>query len=370
MFRIKRLVIPSLGPSTIPIRLNFLVLACSVFLVLCAGISLNAMQARSADDGKWFLAGSDRKNYVLSTDTQTTRDSKPSQSLSCAIKEPDGFGTIMQGFAPTDYLGRRVRMSAWVKTANVTGWAGLWMRVDGASKGSISFDNMGQRPIKGTTEWTHYEVVLDVAPSAKNLAFGLLLAGPGQAWLNDLQFETVDSSVAVTDTAGGPPTSLPSDMNSQRWILTGDHPEGYETSLDPTVLRAGGPMHLLASKADNSQGFGTLMQMFKGNAYLGKRVRLSAWVKSENVEDWAGLWMRVDGPGGKSTAFDNMQTHPIKGTLDWKRYQIVLDMAPDSSALALGILLRGKGKVWMEEPVLEVVDANVPVTDVKLAQRK
>lgn len=366
MFRIKRLVIPSLSPSTIPIRLNLLALACSVFLLLGAGVSLNAMQARSADDGKWFLAGSDRKNYVYAMDAQTTHDSKPSQSLSCAIKQPTGFGTIMQGFVPADYLGKRVRMSAWVKTTDVAGWAGLWMRVDGASGTSLAFDNMGKRPIKGTTDWTRYEVVLDVAPSAKNLAFGLLLDGPGKAWLNGLQFEVVDASVAVTDTAGSPGiSSLPLEMSSQGWMLAGNHPEDYAIRLDPTTLRDGKPTHLLASTADKCTGFGTLMQMFKGKAYLGKRIRLSAWVKAQKVENWAGIWMRVDGPDGKSTAFDNMQTHPIKGSLDWKRYQVVLDMAPDSSALALGVLLSGKGKIWMEDPTLEVVDASVPVTDLK-----
>jgi hypothetical protein len=279
----------------------------------------------------------------------------------------------MQDFVPTDYLGKRVRMSAWVKTANVTGWAGLWLRVDGAAGAggaSLAFDNMGKRPIKGTTDWTRYEVVLDVAPSAKDLAFGLLLDGPGQTWLNDLRFEIVDASVAVTDTAGGPSTALPADLNAQQWFLTGSHPQDYAISLDSAVLHEGKPAHLLASKADNEQGFGTLMQMFKGKAYLGKRVRLSAWVKAEKVENWAGLWMRVDGPNGKPTAFDNMQTHPIKGSLDWQRYQIVLDMAPDSNALALGILLSGKGKVWMEEPVLEVVDASVPVTDMRAAKGK
>jgi beta-lactamase regulating signal transducer with metallopeptidase domain len=370
MFRIKRLVIPSLSPSTIPISLNLMALACSVFLGIGASLSLNAMQAGFTDGGKWFLAGSDRKNYVYSTDTQIALGDKPSQSLSCAVNMPDGFGTIMQNYVPSEYLGRRVRLSAWVKTANVTGWAGLWMRVDGASNATLGFDNMGQRPIKGTTDWTRYEVVLDVASSARNLAFGLLLDGPGQAWLNDLQFEIVDSNVATTKTAGGPRRSLPPDMNLHQWFLAGSHPKDYAISLDQTTLRGGKPAHLLASNADKCNGFGTLMQMFKGQAYLGKRVRLSAWVKSENVESWAGIWMRVDGPDGKSTAFDNMGTHPIKDTLDWDRYQVVLDMAPDSSALALGILLSGKGKVWMEEPTLEVVDGSVPVTDMKLARGK
>jgi len=36
--------------------------------------------------------------------------------------------------------------------------------------------------------------------------------------------------------------------------------------------------------------------MFKADDYRNKRMRLSAAVKSEGIEDWAGLWMRIDGP--------------------------------------------------------------------------
>jgi len=236
------------------------------------------------------------------------------------------------------------------------------MRVDGEGDTPLAFDNMGKRPIQGTLDWKRYEVVLDVAQDAKNLAYGLLLGGSGQAWLEDLQFQIVDATVPVTDTAGGPQASLPTDMNPQRWFLAGSHPRDYEISMDSVVLRGRKPTHLLASKADSCKGFGTLMQMFTGKAYLGKRVRLSAWVKAENVEDWAGVWMRVDGPNGKSSAFDNMQTRPIKGSRDWQRYEVVLEVAPNSAALALGVLLSGKGKVWMEEPLIEVVDSRIPVT--------
>jgi beta-lactamase regulating signal transducer with metallopeptidase domain len=365
MYRIKRLVIPSLNSSTVPIRQNLLAMACSVFLVLGTGLSLKAMQARPADDTKWFLAGSNRKSFVLSADPKVTRDGKPSQYLASSVKDPEGFGTIMQGFDPADYIGKRVRMSAWVKTAHVSSWAGLWMRVDGAADATLAFDNMGQRPIRGTTDWKRYDVVLDVAPGAKHLAFGLLLDGPGQTWLNDLKFEVVDASVAVTDMGGDSKHTLPVDYSADGWFLTGSKPKEYELSLDSAVLHEGNPTHLLAFKVGSGKGFGTLMQMFKGTAYLGRRVRVSTWVKSEQVEDWAGVWMRVDGPDGKPTAFDNMRSRAIKGSLDWKPYQVVLDVAPDSAALAFGILLTGKGKVWMAEPILEVVDASVPVTGQK-----
>jgi hypothetical protein len=47
--------------------------------------------------------------------------------------------------------------------------------------------------------------------------------------------------------------------------------------------------------------------------YLGKRVRFSAAVKTEDVQSWAGLWMRVD-KGSQTVEFDNMQDRPLKGT--------------------------------------------------------
>jgi hypothetical protein len=63
------------------------------------------------------------------------------------------------------------------------------------------------------------------------------------------------------------------------------------------------------------------MQMFKADLYRSKRHQLSAYIRAEGIEDWAGLWMRVDGPDGETSAFDNMERRPIKGTIDWRRYQ-------------------------------------------------
>jgi hypothetical protein len=53
-------------------------------------------------------------------------------------------------------------MSASVKTLEVLDWCGLWMRVDGAQKDNLAFDNMAGRKITGTRDWATYTVVLDV----------------------------------------------------------------------------------------------------------------------------------------------------------------------------------------------------------------
>jgi hypothetical protein len=81
----------------------------------------------------------------------------------------------------------------------LTGWAGLWMRVDGQrSRPSLAFDNMQDRPVRGSTDWKRYEVVLDVADEATGVALGILLDGTGAVWMSDVKVETVDKTVATT----------------------------------------------------------------------------------------------------------------------------------------------------------------------------
>ncbi len=73
------------------------------------------------------------------------------------------------------------------------------MRVDGPqNRQSLAFDNMQDRPIRGTTDWVRYAIVLDVPNEAVTIAFGALLSGSGQIWMDDLQFEIVGNDTATT----------------------------------------------------------------------------------------------------------------------------------------------------------------------------
>ena len=71
------------------------------------------------------------------------------------------------------------------------------MRVDKGTE-PLAFDNMQKRSISRTTGWQHYYVVLDVPKDATGIAFGILLSGPGQVWLNSTKFETVGLDVPAT----------------------------------------------------------------------------------------------------------------------------------------------------------------------------
>ena len=145
------------------------------------------------------------------------------------------------------------------------------------------------------------------------------------------------------------------------WFKAGSDPNDYDMGTDVTQSFTGGASGYIRNNKPNPKGFGTYMQMFDATNYRGLRVRFSAFVKSENVENWAGIWMRVDGQS-KPTAFYNMQDRPIKGTTSWANYAVVLDVDPHATAIAFGILMEGKGAVWMNDVKFEAVNEDVQVS--------
>jgi hypothetical protein len=157
------------------------------------------------------------------------------------------------------------------------------------------------------------------------------------------------------------------------WFFAGSKPQEYDCSVDPTTFYNDLPSTYIKSKAGvKTTGFGSMMQDFSAAQYVGKRIRLSGYLKSEGVESWGGLWMRVDGASqsknGYSTslAFDNMhdglRDQSVKGTTGWQNYSIVLDVPEGATGIYIGFLLDGPGALWVSGLKLEVVGPEVPVT--------
>jgi hypothetical protein len=143
--------------------------------------------------------GGGGKDFELSLDASVKHGGKASGSIKPTVAEPEGFGTFTQGFRADQYRGKRLRFSGFVKAEDVQGvGAGLWMRIDGKTKTGLAFDNMWTRPIKGSSDWQKYAVVLDVPEDAQDVYFGVLLAGKGRIWVDDLAFDVVGKDVEST----------------------------------------------------------------------------------------------------------------------------------------------------------------------------
>ncbi len=146
------------------------------------------------------------------------------------------------------------------------------------------------------------------------------------------------------------------------WIRTPiGNAERYSMMVDTAVKRSGNASALLAFACGPAEGFGSLAQAIAADDYLGKRVRLSGWLKTDTAEA-AGLWMRLDGEK-RLLGFDNMMPRAVKGTTDWKQYEVVLDVPPETVNILFGTLLSGTGRVWVDDVKLEVVGKDVAVTN-------
>jgi len=81
------------------------------------------------------------------------------------------------------------------------------MRVDGKNNKVFSFDNMKDglfdRSIKGTSDWTKYEIVLKVPKKATHITFGVLLAdGSGKLWFDNVTIEAISNSTEGNKSKG------------------------------------------------------------------------------------------------------------------------------------------------------------------------
>jgi hypothetical protein len=147
------------------------------------------------------------------------------------------------------------------------------------------------------------------------------------------------------------------------WFMAGDRPRDYEAGLLPAQVSYDGSRVVqlrLRSAESEPQGSATLMQSFAATRYLDRKVRFSAMVRAHEVTDWAGLWLRTDGPRGYLT-FDNMQDRPLRQSTGWVEAQIVLDVPADAVSVHFGALLVGAGALDLARPRFEDVGQADPV---------
>lgn len=145
------------------------------------------------------------------------------------------------------------------------------------------------------------------------------------------------------------------------WKVAGSRPDDYRITLDRTVAHSGSSSARLEAQP-GARGFVTLMQTVRAKRMRGRRIRMSAFMKLEDVEH-AALWMRVDEPEGTTSRFDNMDDRKVTGTRDWAERQIVLDVPTAAETVNFGAILAGRGRLWVDDFSLDPVSPDVPTTD-------
>jgi hypothetical protein len=118
----------------------------------------------------------------------------------------------------------------------------------------------------------------------------------------------------------------------------------------------------IKANVESPHGSAMLAQSVRADAYRGKRVRLTGYLKTIGVnEGTAVLFMRIDGEGVVQSS-DYMQNRPLMLTTDWGRQEIVLDVPRSAVGFTYGFMLGGSGQAWLDDVQLDVVSDDVPTT--------
>ncbi|WP_228892452.1 transcriptional regulator [Pseudoduganella aquatica] len=163
-----------------------------------AACVLALAQPASSVPEPWFVSGKSPEMYRAGVDLDgSASGNRGAKYLRMVSGDGTSFGTLMQQFSAENYRGKRLRLQADVMTHAVSGYAGLWMRVDTPRKHSASFYNTVEKPMKGTMVWERRSVVLDVAEDASMVSLGLISRGSGETWIDNISVEVVGKDVPV-----------------------------------------------------------------------------------------------------------------------------------------------------------------------------
>jgi RNA polymerase sigma factor (sigma-70 family) len=249
-------------------------------------------------------------------------------------------------------LGKRIRITGWLKSSNAQNWAAAYMCIWSKDQGFCRVDTMDNRDdrliLRGTMDWQQIEFVTDVPKEPCVIFVGPDLYGPGELWGDDFQIDLAASDAPITD--------------DRIWRHTSETPNTYSETTDYLNTHDGHPTVCLAYTSSVAprgawMWWGQKIRAPDFDKYKGHSMRMSGWVKTENVSGRLQPCVRPWDKNGKWGKDSMAGDYSLKGTLDWTHFFVTGAIAKDTRHIDTPFILWGSGKVWidMESLKFEVV---------------
>ena len=145
------------------------------------------------------------------------------------------------------------------------------------------------------------------------------------------------------------------------WRFESDRPDEYEHGLDRT-FSARGAVAYIRNRTLRAEGTATLVQNLDVSLYVGRRVRVSALLRSNAIDQLGGLLFGI--VHSRGAVLGNRRNLALHGTNEWSRQSVVFDVDGAPTGLTIGFGLSGPGAIWADNFSIEVVDASIPLTRV------
>lgn len=320
----------------------------------------------------WMIFGYpvNPKSYEIHFDPATTFSGKNSLAITLHAPEPAQqepfikermISLTHEGFLATSYRGQRLQMITYVKAEDVKR-ANFHLAVIGPTiepnnvRITQHMTSTHLHPVEGTSDWTRYELVIDVPDNANSIQVSFSMEGHGKIWLDSIHFAAVDKTIPLTGTRIIPPLREPQNLNFthdlEHWHLTGTFPQDYTYAIDAEAFSSDATSISIFSSKTEPRGNIMLQQTLSPHDYRGKRVRFSASIRSIDVKQQASLYIST----GIGLNEEKMK-RTIYGTTEWTHYEVFLDIVNPNSYINFGLILQGQGQVRMTNAHFEVIEA-------------
>lgn len=158
----------------------------------------------------WTKAGARPDLYDVGIDPLVRRTGNHSAYIAARAGVAHGtWATLSQGIDASGYVGRRIRVAAWIRRDSPGPCQGF-VGIDGEFEGkrlALGFSSELENPQLCGADWEHFSIVLDVPQHARRMVYGYRLSGPGRVWIDDITVGTVDNAVSVSPQLGGLPAA-------------------------------------------------------------------------------------------------------------------------------------------------------------------
>lgn len=158
------------------------------------------------------------------------------------------------------------------------------------------------------------------------------------------------------------PAKVAGFADSASWDLRGEDPELYRSGFDTRVKFRDLPSLFLTSNVAGPAQWAAVGTRINCSPFLGRRIQLTGFLKTESVADTARFWLRVEDKYRHVLSFDNMSGRTLTGSNNWEPFSIVVDVPGNAARCGLGALLMGPGEVWVNAVKIQAVDVTVPTT--------
>jgi bifunctional DNase/RNase len=234
---------------------------------------------------------------------------------------------------------------------------------------------------------------LTVAEDVFN-TMGVSLIGKGET-----QEQQIDTVVAMMRwlplrTTSQPPDTFNSILTSSTprnldfsqalrgWMIFGYpiNPKSYELHFDSNSTYSGKSslvLTLASAELSTPEKFigdrmiSLVHEGFLATSYRGQRLRITTYVKAENVKR-ANFHLTIVGPTLEPDSvrivqhMTSTQQHPVEGTSDWTQHDLVIDVPTNANSIQLSFSMEGHGTVWLDNIHVAVVDKSIPLTGTRI----